>query len=616
MRKFASASLIVLALFFVASTVLLTILNPIRANQRLVIVTEYSDEPSIDSVKSYLTILGGSDVINIQARQVFRWADDGRYLIYQSERDDVIYAWDSVSARHVALSPRQAGDQFFRGFASNGEWVHIASASPTRAGTQHFVSRLRDGYLLPIGNWRPSWSDDGNWIVIHDSTPQGDTITLMHKDANDPIQALQSQTPVQSVQVSPQGTYLTFLDLNQNNPNGIFYRIRRDGSDSTQIVEKGNVTIPRIVFSPDEQWLFYIADNDPDYEQCPYCRRIFSQNVTTDERTFLGYIDDAANQYWITPNGDFAIFQSPSGLVIVASDGTQQVSLSGNLRHHPVFSSDGRSLIYFSDANQSRCLYRVSIVATPEPFLLACDIIDYYYSIDHDFVWYSHFRRYDAPLHTASSMQLPNSLLTLAEINGGLVQTFNIASWRAYDLSPNNDEILFQGLGADLYIVRFDGSQLERLFTLNSSDYYLASWDESLAWSVDAKTIAFVQKDLTDDYVAPQYSNQITILGRDGRRQYLPLETESATRIGIFWQSNTQFHVEVSHHNPADDFAEEIDIETLKRQRIDETYLARNRVSYYPSPQALPNRSSWGLWSISIALLAIGVFVSRKSRPI
>ena len=408
-----------------------------------------------------------------------------------------ILLWNHRSAEvtlgrriQVTLDP---GLEVDPAISPDGKFITYA-AGPTSL-MKLFVRQLEGGNTIPIsldlpGNLRrPLWSPDGARIAFQ--SPRGiETVTALGGIPKLLVEA-EGANPPTDFAWSPDGRHIAYRHRDT------LYTRTVEGGTARPAATGFETHSP--AWSPDGAWIAYVSGN-PDF--------VFSTSI-------FGNI-------------------APSAIWLVPAAGGQPIPITDNksLNVSPVWLPRGRQLLFISDRDGGRDIYRVALrgsgqpVGPPSRLTAGLNAHTMSLSADGKRLTYSVFTEtanvwaVSIPRGDAVSVSQGTAVTTGRQINEG-VDVSRDGRWLAFDSDRSGNQ--------DLYKMPLAGGEPEQLTTDPQDDF-------GPAWSPDGKEIAFhsFRNGNRDIFIMPAAGV------RPGRWSPLPARSGGpiGRRTGSAWRSH------------------------------------------------------------------------------
>jgi len=181
------------------------------------------------------------------------WSSDGQRLVFARNVAfrSSIWGYDFATQQSYSILGEQY-DVFAPNLSPDGTKI-IAEARPRQISTLLLID-LQTGAVQTIAEdltdkMRPHWTSDGRHLIFNTETSI-QKLTL----ADNTIETILPMTTIHGVDVSPDGTWLAFLGLQET--QYALMRVNIDGSE-LQVLTTPNVATSRPAISTDGRWIAY-----------------------------------------------------------------------------------------------------------------------------------------------------------------------------------------------------------------------------------------------------------------------------------------------------------------------------------------------------------------------
>jgi uncharacterized repeat protein (TIGR01451 family) len=188
-------------------------------------------------------------------------------------------------------------------------------------------------------NAHPSWSPDGNKLAFDSDRNVSEDIYLMNADGSGQTRLTNAGTTNIRPAWSPDGRKIAFASDRDGNLE--IYAMNADGSGQIRLTAN-SASDSMASWSPDGSKIAFASDRDGNYE-------IYVMNADGSGQTRLttNAVQDLDPRW--SPDGSKIAFWNNDGLVLMNSDGSNQVQLtSGGLDSTPTWSPDGTKIGFTS----------------------------------------------------------------------------------------------------------------------------------------------------------------------------------------------------------------------------------------------------------------------------
>lgn len=288
------------------------------------------------------------------------WSPDGMVIAYAAAHsgDYNVYTIDIWSMEKQQITDHPAND-IYPEWAPNGQWLAFYSDRPSEIPPFPpdtviynvkglYETYARDGY-------RPSWSPDGDRIVAHFRSEEGDyEIYTMNRKGKDRVPITDNRATDVHPRFSPDGSKIVFISDRDYRPE--IYVMNADGSDQKRLTDSDSYDIDA-VWSPDGKKIAFISNRLGSFD-------VFVMNADGSGKTLLTTDSPAIDiaPVW-SPKGDKILFSSNrSGYfdlyVINVNDGTiEQLTDSEYHEFYGSWSPNGSRIAYLSTEHGEPHLY-------------------------------------------------------------------------------------------------------------------------------------------------------------------------------------------------------------------------------------------------------------------
>lgn len=288
------------------------------------------------------------------------WAPNGMVIAYAAAHsgDYNVYTIDIWSMEQQQITNHPAND-IYPEWAPNGQWLAFYSDRPSEIPPFPpdtviynvkglYETYARDGY-------RPSWSPEGDRIVAHFKSEDGDyEIYTMNRQGKDRVPITDNLATDVHPRFSPDGEKIVFISDRDYRPE--IYVMNKDGSDQKRLTNSDSYDIDA-VWSPDGKKIAFISNRLGSFD-------VFVMNADGSDIKLLTKDSPAIDiaPVW-SPKGDKILFSSNrSGyfdlyVMDVNSDEITQLTNSDYHEFYGSWSPNGSRIAYLSTEHGEPHLY-------------------------------------------------------------------------------------------------------------------------------------------------------------------------------------------------------------------------------------------------------------------